>query len=48
MEYCAKHGEQEVIEEGSFTGYAGGRSWWAKLACGCMAVDESNDIAAAY
>jgi hypothetical protein len=48
MEECSKHGEQEIVEEGSFTGYAGGTCTWALLACGCYAQDESADIAAAY
>ena len=45
---CARHGEQEVTGGGSFTGYAGGRSYWLELACGCTQMDESGDVAAAF
>ena len=43
-----KHGEQEVVEFGSGTGFAGGAIYWTTYACGCVDMDESNDIRAAY
>jgi hypothetical protein len=42
---CSKR--QEVLEEGSFTGFAGGTSFWYKLACGHTVLDESDDVRAA-
>jgi hypothetical protein len=45
---CSKHGEQDIVEEGSFTGFAGGACYWWLMSCGCYDQDESNDIAAAY
>lgn len=44
---CLVHGTQSVTRSGSFTGYAGGRCYWAALACGCELSDESNDYEAA-
>ncbi len=42
------HGMQEIHEVGSFTGFAGGRSYFCVLACGCTDLDETNDLNAAY
>ena len=41
------HGLQEIIETGDYSGFAGGRCYFAELACGCYDVDESRDVAAA-
>lgn len=46
--YCEKHGDVTIIDEFSFTGYAGGKCFGFELSCGCTSLDESNDIAAAY
>jgi hypothetical protein len=43
-----EHGLQEVINQGSFVGHAGGRSYFVELACGCTDMDETNDVNAAY
>jgi hypothetical protein len=42
-----EHGMQEITETGSFGGYAGGQCYYAVLACGCVDMDESNDVLAA-
>lgn len=42
------HGWQLIIKQGSGGGFAGGRIYWAELACGCVDMDESDDIRAAY
>jgi hypothetical protein len=44
---CARHGWQLVLDAGSGSGFAGGRIWWATLACGCTDMDESGDVEAA-
>jgi hypothetical protein len=44
---CARHGWQLVDDHGVSTGFAGGRVYWANLACGCFEVDESDDLRAA-
>jgi hypothetical protein len=41
------HGYQKIKESGSFTGFAGGTSYFAELECGDMLMDESDDLAAA-
>jgi hypothetical protein len=46
-EPCRLHGEQEYARAGSFTGFAGGTSYFWELACGCWLADESGDVAAA-
>jgi hypothetical protein len=43
----AEHGMQEIVETGDYIGFAGGRCWYATLACGCVDADESRDVAAA-
>lgn len=45
---CRDHGWQLVTSHGVSTGFAGGRVYWANLACGCSDVDESGDLRAAY
>ena len=45
---CDKHGVQQIADEFSFSGYAGGRCFGFELSCGCTSLDESNDVAAAY
>lgn len=45
---CVKHGWQLVTDHGVSTGFAGGRVYWANLACGCSDIDESDDVRAAY
>lgn len=45
---CPKHGQQRISDSGSFIGFAGGRSYYVTLACGCTDLDETNDINAAY
>jgi hypothetical protein len=42
------HGMQEIVDGGSFTGFAGGRCYYTELACGCIDMDETNDVNAAY
>lgn len=42
-----RHGEQEIADMGSGSGFAGGQIYWTVYACGCVDMDESNDIAAA-
>jgi hypothetical protein len=42
-----EHGVQEIVDGGSFTGFAGGSCYWTELACGCYDMDESDDIRAA-
>lgn len=37
---CYTHGIQDITDEGSSKGYAGGLIFWANLACGCSLVDE--------
>jgi hypothetical protein len=44
---CSAHGWREVVDNGTFTGYAGGRSSWIELSCGCSQLDESEDVRAA-
>lgn len=44
---CRRHGWQLVTTSGSGPGYAGGRVYWATLACGCTDMDESGDVEAA-
>lgn len=44
---CTQHGDVEIAEQGSYTGYAGGRCWFIRLSCGCTANDESADVRAA-
>ena len=44
---CPDHGYTTVLESGSGGGFAGGRIYWAELACGCTDVDESADVRAA-
>jgi hypothetical protein len=47
-EECQRgHGWQHVTGGGSFTGFAGGTSYWTGLECGCTLMDESGDVAAA-
>ncbi|HWI69474.1 MAG TPA: hypothetical protein VNS88_14060 [Nitrospiraceae bacterium] len=46
--WCDKHGWQIVSNGGSGGGFAGGRIYWTELACGCVDMDESDDIRAAY
>jgi hypothetical protein len=48
MECPNGHVVQRIKDGGSFTGYAGGRSSWTELECGCIDLDETNDINAAY
>lgn len=40
-------GEQEVVEYGHGTGFAGGNIYWTALACGHTNMDESDDLRAA-
>jgi hypothetical protein len=42
------HGWQLVVDHGSARGFAGGNIYWAQLYCGCVDMDESDDIRAAY
>ena len=42
------HGWQLVVESGSGRGFAGGTIYWEQLYCGCVDMDESDDIRAAY
>jgi len=44
---CRLHGYTTVTDEGTTRGFAGGAIYWAKLACGCGLVDESDDVRAA-
>lgn len=44
---CTTHGWQLVTTAGSGPGFAGGRVYWASLACGCTDMDESGDAEAA-
>jgi len=44
---CRLHGWQLVLSEGSGSGFAGGRIYWAELACGCTDMDEHGDLEAA-
>lgn len=46
--WCENHGWQIMTDHGSRGGFAGGRIYWAELACGCVDMDESDDIRAAY
>lgn len=46
--WCNAHGWQLVVKSGSGSGFAGGRIYWAELACGSVDMDESDDIRAAY
>lgn len=45
--HCPKHGDQEPIEMLRFTGFAGGNGFAYKLLCGCISVDEDDDVRAA-
>jgi hypothetical protein len=46
--YCKTcNGWSAVTRSDTFTGFAGGASWFAELSCGHTVVDESNDMAAA-
>lgn len=42
------HGEQEIVSQGSGSGFAGGTIYWVNLACGCVDMDESDDMRAAF
>jgi hypothetical protein len=44
---CPKHGQVNVMDWGSYTGFAGGSCYWVRLSCGCQPHDESNDLLAA-
>lgn len=44
---CTRHGLQAVVDVSSFTGFAGGTSYVYTLGCGCLTLDESDDLAAA-
>lgn len=46
--FCGQHGWQIIEGQGSGGGFAGGTIYWATLACGCVDMDESYDIRAAY
>jgi hypothetical protein len=48
LAWCPEHGCVTVVDEVSFTGFAGGTSTWAVYSCGCTDLDESADIEAAY
>jgi hypothetical protein len=41
------HGYQKITDSGSFSGFAGGTSYYANLECGDVLMDESADVAAA-
>jgi hypothetical protein len=42
------HGLQRIVKCDSGGGFAGGRIYWTILECGCVDLDESDDIRAAY
>lgn len=44
---CPEHGQVNVMDWGSYSGFAGGACSWAQLSCGCYDVDESADLRAA-
>jgi hypothetical protein len=45
---CPKgHGNREILESSTYTGFAGGTCYWMMLDCGCCVVDESDDVRAA-
>lgn len=44
---CPRHGPTTVVSSGTYTGYAGGRCYYAELGCGCTDADESGDVEAA-
>jgi hypothetical protein len=44
---CPTHGRTHVTDVSRFTGFAGGNSYTATLACGCTELDESGDVEAA-
>lgn len=46
--FCSTHGWQLVVDQGSGRGFAGGAIYWEQLYCGCVDMDESDDIRAAY
>ncbi len=46
--FCGQHGWQLIEESGSGVGFAGGRVHYTLLVCGCMDMDESDDIRASY
>jgi len=41
-----EHGMQEIVETGDFIGLAGGQCYFTELACRCVDMDESRDVAA--
>jgi hypothetical protein len=45
---CETHGYVTVVDQDSFSGHAGGRCYVTTLSCGCVDLDESADVAAAY
>lgn len=45
---CEVHGRTRLLERGSSSGFAGGRIYYEKLACGDVLTDESDDVRAAY
>jgi hypothetical protein len=50
LQRCTRHPESALIpvEAGSGKGFAGGNVYWTNYACGCMDMDESDDVRAAY
>jgi hypothetical protein len=55
--HCPRHGEVRYVQPDSeeeaqatfqtWTGFAGGKCYAAKLTCGCWDADESDDVRAA-